>query len=1185
MAIRTKRRLSGDPGPPDGLVGGELAFNEVDNILYYGSGLAADGRSATEVIPVGGADYYSDPPNGHVLMDDFGVEAGIDPMYLQITGGTLTGPLYLADDPLVDLGAATKRYVDSRLVITGTGYLPLTGGTLSGPLSINNGDLVLANGNVETNQNVTAKYAVLGGRVVAFATGQALGGPVLSWDTANVAYAGGFRYNVNAGAIEFGSADASTGLMTSILATLAPVGLVVNGTIQAANGRAITTDGIVLAGHLVAGLVGMNQGGFVGSWDEVTGTYAGFYADAAGNIIFGTADAGFGTPTSSRVSIGVDGRSLKIGSPTIATASAYQDFSQSGGHSYDVRLEASAGSTTIDGKGTLNIVAGQLLLNGSPLTPGGGPGGPGTPGGTSGQVQWNNNGVLGGASLAGLTLVGGVLGVTYGFTAGTAAQGNTVLPLTGGQINGNLGVSTSLTVGGSGAIAPFVTIAGVAGNSRKLQFLTVDKGRWVVGVDSTPETGGNHGSLFTISRFADNGDPLGDAIVLDRLYGMIANSRITLADPLTTPGAQLTINAGATPTGAQIKLTGDGGGNKTIKVSGNVFSVLNSPGNAAILTLDDVGNLTVPGVMATGGFSTTGSLATATNLLVGNTTATSPNITIAGVVGSTRKLQYLSGGTGRWALQVYNTNETGGNHGSEFAISRFADNGDPLGDAIALDRLYNMFVNSRITLADPLTSPGPQFTINAGATPTGAQLKMTGDSGGSKTIKVSGNNFSVLNSAATVALLNLDDAGNLTTAGAVNLPGDPGTANQAATKNYVDNKFAGAGTGYLPLSGGALSGPLIAPALYAGSATAVAPYITIQGLAGNTRKLQFLSGNTGRWVVGVDSTPETGTNHGSGFTISRFADNGDPLGDAVSFDRLYNMFVNSRITLADPLTAPGPQLTINASATVGGAQIKLTGDGGATSKTIRVSNNQFTVVNNAGNTALLTLDDAGNFGTTGTWSSTGAIYPSSPITGATFYLNADASSNVIVFQSSRADYFGYSRSNGILSYHAQSGNGDYKTSFDTVGNFYVSSLGAYKTSGGMWLDPLSDRRAKQVLGAYEHGLAEIMALKPIRYRVTDSYGGHVAPLLPGVDTRAEDFEMPPPLCDMRADIEAGTEFIGFIAQDVEGVMPEMVGRTTGLIDGETVDDLRTLDTTPLIFALVNAVQELAVRVAGLGALR
>ena len=36
FTFQIKRRLAGDPGPPDALEPGELAFNEVENVLYIG---------------------------------------------------------------------------------------------------------------------------------------------------------------------------------------------------------------------------------------------------------------------------------------------------------------------------------------------------------------------------------------------------------------------------------------------------------------------------------------------------------------------------------------------------------------------------------------------------------------------------------------------------------------------------------------------------------------------------------------------------------------------------------------------------------------------------------------------------------------------------------------------------------------------------------------------------------------------------------------------------------------------------------------------------------------------------------------------------------------------------------------------------------------------------------------------
>lgn len=52
--FRIKRRITGAPGAPATLLNAELAYNEVDNILYYGQGLAA-GVTAAGVIAIAGA--------------------------------------------------------------------------------------------------------------------------------------------------------------------------------------------------------------------------------------------------------------------------------------------------------------------------------------------------------------------------------------------------------------------------------------------------------------------------------------------------------------------------------------------------------------------------------------------------------------------------------------------------------------------------------------------------------------------------------------------------------------------------------------------------------------------------------------------------------------------------------------------------------------------------------------------------------------------------------------------------------------------------------------------------------------------------------------------------------------------------------------------------------------------------
>ena len=91
-----KRRLSGVVGPPPSLLNGELAFNEVNEVLYYGAGVASDGLSAEAIIPIAGPGAYLGLTDSPTLVGDF----------------TFTGSITVPD-PVSSMQAATKNYVDS----------------------------------------------------------------------------------------------------------------------------------------------------------------------------------------------------------------------------------------------------------------------------------------------------------------------------------------------------------------------------------------------------------------------------------------------------------------------------------------------------------------------------------------------------------------------------------------------------------------------------------------------------------------------------------------------------------------------------------------------------------------------------------------------------------------------------------------------------------------------------------------------------------------------------------------------------------------------------------------------------------------------------------------------------------------------------------------------------------------
>ncbi len=147
-----------------------------------------------------------------------------------------------------------------------------------------------------------------------------------------------------------------------------------------------------------------------------------------------------------------------------------------------------------------------------------------------------------------------------------------------------------------------------------------------------------------------------------------------------------------------------------------------------------------------------------------------------------------------------------------------------------------------------------------------------------------------------------------------------------------------------------------------------------------------------------------------------------------------------------------------------------------------------------------------------------------------------------------SDGFCYLTTNNIL-----------QMTMDTASNFTVVGA-ALKPGGGSWT-ATSDARIKDVIGDYSEGLDVIRRLRPKRYRF-----------------KGNDGEFGNAVVARRGD-----EFVGFTAQDIEGVLPETVSKVQGEIDGQRVNDLRRVNTDPVFYALVVAVQELAAEVEALKA--
>jgi hypothetical protein len=162
---------------------------------------------------------------------------------------------------------------------------------------------------------------------------------------------------------------------------------------------------------------------------------------------------------------------------------------------------------------------------------------------------------------------------------------------------------------------------------------------------------------------------------------------------------------------------------------------------------------------------------------------------------------------------------------------------------------------------------------------------------------------------------------------------------------------------------------------------------------------------------------------------------------------------------------------------------------------------------------------------------------------------------------------------------------------NTVGGVYrCHTSDAQKTGGGPW-NSISDERIKTVTGDYTSGLDEILALQPVRYtfKGNDTDGppsNSSVGATPDLKADARNVPSAPyPNSPHYTAATEGQEFIGLVAQQAEVSMPELVKQGEAYIDGAQVTDLRTLDTGPLIFALINAVKELKAEVDALKAQR
>lgn len=160
--LRIKRRASGSPGAPSSLQNAELAYNEVDDVLYYGKGTGGAGGSATTIPAIGGAGAYLTLSSAQTVSGN-----------KTFTGDVVVPTQASSDD---STKAATTAFVKAQGYLTGNQSITFSGDASgSGTTSVT---LTLASvGTAGTYTKVTTDAK---GRVTAGATLSATDIPTLT---------------------------------------------------------------------------------------------------------------------------------------------------------------------------------------------------------------------------------------------------------------------------------------------------------------------------------------------------------------------------------------------------------------------------------------------------------------------------------------------------------------------------------------------------------------------------------------------------------------------------------------------------------------------------------------------------------------------------------------------------------------------------------------------------------------------------------------------------------------------------------------------------------------------------------------------------------------------------------------------------------------------------------------------
>jgi hypothetical protein len=380
----------------------------------------------------------------------------------------------------------------------------------------------------------------------------------------------------------------------------------------------------------------------------------------------------------------------------------------------------------------------------------------------------------------------------------------------------------------------------------------------------------------------------------------------------------------------------------------------------------------------------------------------------------------------------------------------------------------------------------------------------------------------------------------------------------------ADSVIYSLASGYLPISGGTLSGGLvISPA----SGTALLNLNKPAGTVTNSADIYGTTAGTLRWLLRLSTLEaESGSNAGSNFGIYRYDDLGNYLGNPLSISRATgNVAIAQALSVAGAVSAPSASFSGAMSASSASLSGQVTANSFMnTGGTFYVGGNlnyylartqsdgAWRIAENG--TVNLTIDTGGNLTARGAIFGTNAQF-SGGLNVNNMAMARFGSGSMLSFWPGGFD-LSFSR-DGTESLVYTSGSNDHFIARPADWLFY-NNIGSFAGHGDY--ANISDGRSKREIEPASRGLAEILRLRPVSFQRIRH----------------------------RADTRPLRTELGFVAQDVAQVIPEAVEAVgMELFDGsgrlDSDEPSLALTTTPIVATLVNAVKQLAARVAALEA--